>query len=271
MRLTPPLAALPLLLASLAAAPATAPAVKPLVNAHAHNDYEHPRPLLDALDAGFCSVEADVFLVNGRLLVAHNLPDVRPQRTLQALYLDPLKQRVAAHAGRVYRDGPEFFLMVDIKSEAEATYAALREALAAYEPMLTSFRDGKLTRNAVTVIVSGSRPVRTMRNEPRRLAMLDGRLEDLRRGYPPELMPLISARWGDAFAWTGQGQMPPEQREALKALVDRVHGQGRRIRFWAIPDSAAGWGELRTAGVDLINTDKLQELRQFLSDTPPAR
>ena len=36
--------------------------VVPLPNAHAHNDYEHKRPLFDALDHGFCSVEADVFL-----------------------------------------------------------------------------------------------------------------------------------------------------------------------------------------------------------------
>jgi hypothetical protein len=42
--------------------------VTPLPNAHAHNDYHHPRPLLDALDAGFCSVEADVFVVGTRII-----------------------------------------------------------------------------------------------------------------------------------------------------------------------------------------------------------
>ena len=41
--------------------------------AHAHNDYLHKRPLLDALAQGFCSVEADIFLVDGALLVAHEL------------------------------------------------------------------------------------------------------------------------------------------------------------------------------------------------------
>ncbi len=40
----------------------------PLVNAHAHNDYAHKRPLADALDHGFCSVEADIFLVDGALI-----------------------------------------------------------------------------------------------------------------------------------------------------------------------------------------------------------
>jgi hypothetical protein len=50
--------------------------VKPLSEAHSHNDYLHRRPLLDALEQGFCGVEADVFLVDGDLLVAHDRKDV---------------------------------------------------------------------------------------------------------------------------------------------------------------------------------------------------
>src|SRR5437016_4155385 len=78
----------------------------PLIRAHAHNDYEHARPLLDALEHGFCSVEADIWLVDGKLLVAHDLDKVKPERTLQALYLDPLRERVRRNGGRVYRGGP---------------------------------------------------------------------------------------------------------------------------------------------------------------------
>ena len=37
------------------------PRVVPLMRAHAHNDFQHTRPLLDALDCGFSSVEADVY------------------------------------------------------------------------------------------------------------------------------------------------------------------------------------------------------------------
>jgi len=42
----------------------------PLTRAHAHNDYEHTRPLFDALEHGFCSIEPDIWLVDGKLLVA---------------------------------------------------------------------------------------------------------------------------------------------------------------------------------------------------------
>src|SRR5438552_17864850 len=74
----------------------------PLTRAHAHNDYEHTRPLRDALDHGFCSIEADVWLVDGKLLVAHDRGKVKPDRTLQALYLDPMRERVRRNGGRLY-------------------------------------------------------------------------------------------------------------------------------------------------------------------------
>ena len=60
--------------------------------AHAHNDYEHERPLLDALKAGFTSFEADVYLIDGKLLVAHDQQDTTPDRSLESLYLDPLRR-----------------------------------------------------------------------------------------------------------------------------------------------------------------------------------
>ena len=83
--------------------------------AHAHNDYEHARPLHDALDHGFTSVEADIWLVDGELLVAHDLEDVRPGRTLESLYLQPLTDRVRRLWGSTYPglDGT-FQLLFDV-------------------------------------------------------------------------------------------------------------------------------------------------------------
>ena len=97
-------------LAGPAAAPAPAEATKPapvivgqpLAQAHAHNDYEHDRPLFDALEHGFTSVEADVWLVDGELLVAHDREDVQPGVTLESLYLDPLQDLVRGQGHSVY-------------------------------------------------------------------------------------------------------------------------------------------------------------------------
>ncbi len=238
--------------------------VTPLVHAHAHNDYNHERPLLDALDHGFCSVEADIYLVDGQLLVAHNREAVDPGRTLQALYLDPLLKRVRANGGRVYPDGPEFTLLIDIKDDAEAVYAVLRDVLSKYQEMLTSFTPTSTTKGAVTVILSGDRPTTVLAAEAQRYAAIDGRLSDLDAPINANLIPLISDNWRSHFDWFGSGPMPEAVHEKLYDITKKAHDAGCIVRFWGIPPRDDLWKALRKAGVDLINTDNLAQLQQFL-------
>lgn len=238
---------------------------KPLPQAHAHNDYEHERPLLDALGHGFCSVEADIWLVDGQLLVAHDRRQVKAERTLQRLYLDPMQERVRQNGGRVYPDGPVFTLMIDVKSEAEATYLALRQVLENYAGMLSRFTPTNTVPGAVMVVLSGNRAVSRVAVEPERYVAIDGRLADLEGDPSPHLIPLISDNWVLHFRWRGEGEMPKEERDKLRRVVERAHAQGRRIRFWATPERREVWKELQAAGVDLINTDDLAGLRAFLS------
>src|SRR5689334_2700963 len=88
----------------------------PLTRAHAHNDYEHTRPLFDALEQGFGSIEPDIYLVDGDLLVAHNRQDVRPERNLEKLYLAPLKKRFD-ETKEILPGLKTLILLVDIKSD----------------------------------------------------------------------------------------------------------------------------------------------------------
>lgn len=236
----------------------------PLPRAHAHNDYVHTRPLLDALEQGFCSVEADVFLVGEKLLVGHTRLDLRPERTLEKLYLAPLRERVKANGGRVYRAGPAFYLLIDVKTEAKATYSAVDKQLARYGDMLSVTRDGKHRAGAITVVISGNRDQETITHQKVRYAGIDGRPADLDSETPAHRMPWISTSWGSLFRWKGDGPMPAEEREKLKDFVSKAHKHGRMARFWATPDKPELWKELLAAKVDLLNADKLADLRHFL-------
>lgn len=64
------------------------------VPVHSHNDYWRPHPLYSALAAGCMSVEADVWLNpdGNDLYVGHHPSQLSPSRTLQTLYLNPLKE-----------------------------------------------------------------------------------------------------------------------------------------------------------------------------------
>lgn len=255
---------------------ASAGGVQPLERAHAHNDYEHTRPLFDALDRGFTSVEADVWLVDGELRVAHDLVDARPGRTLRSLYLEPLAKRVRANGHSVYpRWRGTFQLLVDIKSDGPATYKAVDEALREFRPMVSQWVNGHERRGAVEVVISGNRPREDMLAQRVRLAAYDGRMGDLGTGTPASFMPLVSDNWTKNFTWQGIGPIPAAEREKLHRIVEQAHDAGYRVRFWATPDVAgpardAVWRELIAAGVDHINTDDLAGLRQFLLANDPC-
>ncbi len=238
----------------------------PRPTAHAHNDYLHKRPLLDALDQGFCSVEADVFLIDGKLLVAHTRLEVTKDRTLEQLYLEPLKARIKENGGRVYRDGPAFGLLIDLKSEAESTYQALHKVLASYADLFTAVDNGQVKPGPVQVVISGNRPQETIATQAVRYCGIDGRLSDLDSDKPAHLLPMISDNWTSHFKWRGSGEMPAEERQKLRDVVERAHAKGRVVRFWATPESSELWKELQAAKVDRINTDKLAELSKFLGE-----
>lgn len=259
-------------------------AAQPLTRAHAHNDYEHKRPLLDALDQAFCSVEADIYLVTNQLLVAHNLRDVKPERTIEKLYLDPLRERVRANRGHVYSEfatnaatrkpistaeiGVEFTLLIDLKTGGEETYRALRPVLSKYAEMLTRFTPTSTTPGAVTVILTGNRPVQMVAVEPERLCALDGRLSDLDANPSVHLFPLVSESWSPTFKKFEASGLSEADRTKLRQLISKTHSQGRRLRFWGVPDQLVVWREFYSEGVDMLNTDDLPGLAAFLQSPP---
>ncbi len=187
------------------------------------------------------------------------------KRTLQSLYLDPLRERVKANGGRVYKDGPRCWLLVDVKSDAKTTYEALDKVLATYSEILSVVKDGKFEEKALTVVVSGNRAKAEMAAQKLRYAGIDGRVADLAATDPAHLMPWISERWHAHYKWRGDGPMPKDERVKLDDFVARAHKSDRLVRFWGTPENANLWKELRAAGVDLINTDDLDGLQRFFA------
>jgi glycerophosphoryl diester phosphodiesterase len=241
----------------------------PLPNAHAHNDYLHARPLFDALDHGFTSVEADVFLVDGKLLAGHDRDTLNPERNLESLYLAPLAERIRRNNGHVYPNDGRFFLLIDIKDDPQPTYRELQKLLAKYADMLTTVKAGKVLPGAVSIVLTGNRLQIDGSDPGTRYVALDGRLSDLGSQAPAHLMSMISDNWTKQFHWNSNGPMPEKERDKLRKIVKKVHASGRVVRFWATPEKESVWRELRAAGVDLINTDELDRLSAFLR-TPTA-
>lgn len=240
---------------------------QPLPNAHAHNDYEHKRPLFEALDNGFTSVEADIWLIDGELYVSHYKPRrKKAARTLRNLYLKPLQNHIAANGGRVYPGYSDYFyLMIDFKTRGDSTWQVLKKQLREFESILSQASGHTEEHNKpVKIFISGNRPVEQILAEDDKIAALDGRPQELGKGIPSAAMPVVSDNYSKFLTWKGNGPVPTEELQQLRRFIASAHAEGKKVRLWATPDTPTLWDFLADEGVDLINTDKLPELNQFL-------
>jgi alkaline phosphatase len=224
------------------------------LNAHSHNDYERSKPFDHAFSEGFGSIEADIFPVNGVLYVAHDKKDIQQKNSLKALYLDPLL------AGLKLNNGRKVNLLVDIKENHQEALSLLAKELQPLKPYLSTPAAAK----NVTISISGERPPPADYRLYPDFIFFD---DDLKRPHTPEewkRVNLVSLQFDKITNWKGQGSIPAEDLEKLKHTIDSVHTAGKPIRFWAAPDTDEAWKQQIKLRVDLIGTDKVNELGHYL-------
>jgi hypothetical protein len=98
---------------------------------------------------------------------------------------------------------PSLVLLIDIKAEGEAVYAALRETLSNYRAMLTIFRPQRIETNAVTVIISGVRAWSKLAAETERWVGLEG--QSRRKPRKPERKEKTKNAYRDVHGPTRRG------------------------------------------------------------------
>jgi len=240
-----------------------------IVPGHAHNDYENTIPLMDALKNGFVSVEADVYLIDDNLYVSHDSPvKLDSSLTLESLYLNPLKNHIENNNGLVYKNySGSFYLMIDFKTSAKPTYRKLISILSNYLSIISVVKNGVEQKRPIKVFISGqegSRPINEILNDEPKLTGLDGRPNDLQKNNPSTIMPVISDNYSNFLSWNGYDEINKDEWKNLRMLVQDTHAQNKLLRLWAAPDNSIVWKFLLDNGVDLINTDQLNEFRKFM-------
>ena len=219
---------------------------------HSHNDYEQARPFWGAYQAGAASIEADIWLVNGKLFVAHDRKDIRPERQLASMYLEPIRQIMEKNNGSAYPKGKGLQLLVDLKSGAETldTLVHLVRELG-----MTQCFDVKKNPSAVQIVITGFKIRKEDFGQYPDFIYFDGQPDV---DYSPEQLeriPMISAHYGKFTKWKGKGEMGKADQKRIKDTAKKIHKMGCKFRLWAFPDNEAGWKMTRQLGLDFINTD----------------
>ena len=214
----------------------------------AHNDYEKPKPFFRAFELKVDYIESDIFLENGELLVAHEKKQLDPSKTLQSMYLKPLSEKVKEGNGTLYG----VTLMIDLKTDGVPTLNALVKTLESY-PDVTSAR-------GLYITISGNYPPPSdWKNYPDFITF-DGRPNVQYTQEQLKRVRLISTSFGSVSGWNGKGEIPSNEEQKLKSVIDHVHNLEKPVRFWGSPDFQNAWEKLEAIGVDVINTDNVEEV-----------
>ena len=233
------------------------PVVYTVANAHSHNDYNQHSAYFQAYNEQFGSMEADIHLRNGALIVGHDSDKLILQNTLQALYLDPLLNSITTNGGYVYKDkSRKLQLLIDIKTQPEPTLKSLIELLQKYPAIIQN--------KTIKIVITGNRPdAKLFKNYPAYM-WFDG---DANKRYSQQALTkiaMLSEDFQEHSKWNGMGELPDSARIALTAIITRAHSVHKPVRFYACPDVAAAWLTMQQLKVDYINTDHIEILGDFL-------
>ena len=223
-------------------------------HAHSHNDYKQKRPLLDAVEARISSVEADLWLENGKVLVAHDRGKWIGE--FETLYLKPLDQLWKENALPV-RAGEPFLLWLDLKDGSAALRERLHQLLANYD----CTRSGDPGRARIEVILTGHKESKEAFMVEYASGIVTRDSNVFMESDPPNSIgwSWYALDWKKIAIWNGAGVMPAEERERIQALVAKIHAKGRKLRLWNHPATLTFWQEASSAGVDRLGTDKLPQ------------
>lgn len=226
---------------------------KPMV--HSHNDYMQEIPFWHAYGNNAKSIEVDLVIQDGKLFISHGDDKIDPKRTIESLYLEPLKTAVELDIGNT----DDLLFLVDMKSDAKASLDLLLPILKKYEDVIQ--------KSGVKIVISGNRtPLSSYVNLPSYIEMDYQSLDPIQKKAELDKVAMISLAFSPYSSWKGVGKIPNEDQEKIKKVAETAHGMGKPLRFWGTPDSPEAWSQLWELGVDIINTDMPDETKKFFKN-----
>lgn len=230
---------------------------------HSHNDYTRTMPFYEAYAQQLSSIEVDLFLQDGKLLVGHDVISLRSDMTFEQMYLQPLVSLFKQHGGHAWAYTTEpLQLMIELKSASAPTLAAVVEALSRYPEVFNPAKNPY----AVQIAFTGNIPAKEDFCNYPAWVRFDGEWD---AQYSPEQLKhvaLISTNFRALSRWNGKGSIIPAERVKIEEVIARAHALGKPVRFWGAPEGVTVYYTFYDMGVDYINTDRPAACAEFFRD-----
>lgn len=249
--------------------------------------------------SGCISVEADIHLSDGDLLVGHSPSGLRKSVTLRNMYLEPLQRMlhecnanlpVQEDVWRGIFDSDTrktLVLLVDYKSAKEQMFAELHSQLQPLRDLdyLTKWNGTHKAVRPLTIVVTGKAPfdsVLALPNDRRdifwdaHLEALQSTIDDFSTDPPTYKYNQSNSHYASTqFRYAVIYRSPdeslrhpstPREKDLAATQIEQAAARGLVSRYWDAPTHPpnlreSAWRYLLGAKIGLINMDDLGEVR----------
>lgn len=236
---------------------------KPIISSH---NFSNQSELWESIGNGIFNYQADVMYIYGKLYVTPLMPDSAKHKlpTLTEAYLYPLYNQFKKNNSEIIPGySGDIFLILNFTAQPTQIYKQLAIEMRPFSDMLKSKAEGAEHQGKLRILIKDKAQLEKINNIKPSFLGLVGNLSDVDKNTDSKQMPLIEVDFSELTAWKGTGNIPFEDFTKIKALVDKVHKQNKKISIANCPSYKTVAELIQTSKADFMTTPEATRVAGF--------
>jgi len=236
---------------------------KPIISAQ---NFSNQSGLWESIGNGILNYQADVMYIYGKIYVTPLMPDSAKHKlpTLTEAYLYPLYNQFKKNNGEIISGySGDIFLILNLTAQPTQIYKQLAIEMRPFSDMLTYKVDGTQHQGKLRILIKDKAQLEKINNIKPSFLGLVGNLSDIDKNMDSNQMPLIEVDFNELTTWKGTGNIPFEDFTKIKALVDKVHKQNKKISIANCPSYKTVVDLIQTSKADFMTTSEATRVAGF--------
>jgi hypothetical protein len=236
---------------------------KPIISSR---NFSNQSELWESIGNGIFNYQADVMYIYGKLYVTSLMPDSAKHKLpiLTEAYLYPLYNQFKKNNGEIVPGySGDIFLILNFTAQPMQIFKQLAIEMRPFSDMLTSKVEGTEHQGKLRILIKDKTQLEKINNIKPSFLSLVGNLSDIDQNIDSNKMPLIEVDFNELTAWKGTGNIPFEDYTKIKALVDKVHAQKKKISIANCPSYKTVADLIQSSKADFMTTPEATRMVGF--------